>query len=333
MTQPPNPGEYPPPGNYPPPGSYPPPGGYPPPPGAGYPPPPPGWGYPTPPPAGYYPPPAGYYPPPVEGGYPPPPPAEGGYYPPPPGYGRPVFSVGEGFGWAWNKFTKNAVPLVVATLIIGLLFLAGVGLFAWLINTLSPETFAVYETADGVTELVTPELTGPAIAVSMLGQVVFFVLVGVISSAYYVGLLDIADGRPVTVGSFFRPRKVLSVVLAALIIGIVSALVTFPLQQVPYIGAMLGFLIAATVSIFTVFTTVVIVDRGLSPIEGIRASIGIVRAHFGESLLVWLISELLLVAGAFFCGFGLLVSAPIALLFIVYAYRKLSGGTVAPATA
>jgi uncharacterized membrane protein len=77
---------------------------------------------------------------------------------------------------------------------------------------------------------------------------------------------------------------------------------------------------------------VVIVDRGLSPVEGIRTSIGIVRAHFGESLLVWLVSEALLFIGALFCGIGLLLTAPIALLLIVYAYRKLSGGMVAPAT-
>ena len=123
----------------------PPPGGYPPPPPpGGYPPPPPPGGYPPPPPGGYPPPPppqGGYPPPPPQGGYPPPPP-QGGYPPPqgnyppdgyPPGpqggypsanFGPGGYSVGDAFSWAWNKFSKNAVPLIVATLAYGLIIIA-----------------------------------------------------------------------------------------------------------------------------------------------------------------------------------------------------------------
>jgi uncharacterized membrane protein len=113
----------------------------------------------------------------------------------------------------------------------------------------------------------------------------------------------------------------------------VSSLVTFPLQLVPYVGSLIAAVIGVAVSLFTAFTTVAIVDRGLSALDGIRTSIGIVRARFGESLLVWLVSQSLLVVGALLCGVGLLATAPIALLLVVYAYRKLSGGAVAPATA
>ena len=350
--QPPNPGEYPPPGGYPPP-QYPqyPGGAVPQPPqgGFGAPPPPPGWGYPAgqggyPPPGAYPPPPGGYppaggYPPPgaypnpggypPPGAYPPPPSAEGGYAPPPPGYGRPTSTIGEGLSWAWNKFTKNAAPLILASLFWGLIFAVVAGVFAALLNSVSPEFFAISDDGQSVTGT---EITGATLAVLMAGWVVFFLLSGAIASAYYSGLLEIADGRPVSVGSFFRPRNIVSVLLASLLIGIVSSLVTFPLQQVPYIGPLIGFVIGAAVSVFTMFTTVSIVDRGLSPINGIKTSIGIARAHFGDSLLVWLVSQALLFAGALVCLVGLLATAPIALLLIVYAYRKLSGGMVAPAT-
>ncbi|MDT5130239.1 MAG: hypothetical protein QOH54_5883, partial [Mycobacterium sp.] len=30
-------------------------------------------------------------------------------------------NIGEAFTWAWNKFSKNAVPLIVATLIYGVI--------------------------------------------------------------------------------------------------------------------------------------------------------------------------------------------------------------------
>ena len=40
-----------------------------------------------------------------------------------------------------------------------------------------------------------------------------------------------------------------------------------------------------------------------------------------------------MIVGVLFCGVGLLVTAPVAYLFLVYTYRRLSGGSVAPATA
>ena len=75
-----------------------------------------------------------------------------------------------------------------------------------------------------------------------------------------------------------------------------------------------------------------IVDRGLSPVDGIRSSLDIVKRNFGQTLLFWLTSTAITVVGALLCGVGLLVAAPLSYLLQVYAYRKLSGGVVAPAT-
>jgi uncharacterized membrane protein len=316
MTQPPNPGEYPPPGGYPPPGAYPPPpppGGFPPPPGAGYPPP--GAGYPPPPPGW------GYPPPPQGGYYPPPPPAEGGYYPPPPGAGQPAYLISEGLGWAWNKFTKNALPLVLATLVFGLVITVLSMLINPLVQAVSPETFTAYDTADGVVESTTRTLTGGGVVVLMLINLVQVIIGGVIGSAFFRGLLDIADGQPVSLGSFFRPRNVGSVILASLIVAVVSSL-----------GLLLCIVPGLLVMMFAWFTTLAIVDRNLSPIDGIRASVNMIKGNFGRVLLTWLLTFGITIVGALLCGVGLLVAAPVAYLLQVYAYRKLSGGTVAPAT-
>lgn len=332
MTQPPVPPGDQPPGGYPPPGSgYPPPpppaGGYPPPPPAagGYPPPPPGYGFPPPPPPGYgFPPPpaeGGYPPPPPPGyGYPPPPPAAGGYYPPPPGAGRPAFTVGEGLSWAWNKFSKNAMPLVLATLVFGVVVMALSAAVSPLLQAVSPQTFETISAGGDVVEGTTE--TGPALAVLILINIVQVVIGGAIASAYFGGLLDIANGQQVSVGSFFRPRNIASVVLAALIVALVSS-----------VGLLLCILPGLLVSIFAWFTTVAIVDRNLSPIDGIKASIDIVKGKFWTVVGAWLTSTAITVVGALLCGIGLLVAAPVAYLFQVYAYRKLSGGSVAPATA
>ena len=49
-------------------------------------------------------------------------------------------------------------------------------------------------------------------------------------------------------------------------------------------------------------------------------------------LLFWLTSTAITLVGALLCGVGLLVAAPVAYLLQVYAYRRLSGGALAPAT-
>ena len=342
MTQPPNPGEQPPSGGFPAPppagpapqapqGGYgappPPPGwGYPPPAGSypppgGYPPPPPG-GYPPPPPGGYPPPPPGAYPPPPPGGYPPPPPAQGGYAPPPPGYGAPRYSIGEALGWAWNKFTKNPVPLIVATFVFWLIGFALNLLVRVAMDAVSPETFTSYDAGDTLIETTTSTLTGGGIAVLILGAIIQIAVKGAIASAGYGGLLDIANGQSVSIGSFFRPRNITAVVVAVLIVDILTA-----------VGLVLCIIPGLAVMLFAWFTTVAIVDRNLSPIDGIRASIDIVKANFGQVLLAALTFIALIIVGALLCGVGLLVAVPVAYLFLVYTYRMLSGGSVAPVTA
>ncbi len=323
---PPPPGNYPPPqqgGGYPPP---PPPGGYPPPPPPrGYPPPPPPSGYPPPPPGNYPPPQQGGYPPPQQGGYPPP--QQGGYPPAgrlsaqpgyPPAPGAPALNVGEAFSWAWNKFSKNVAAIIVPTLVYSVI--AGVlfGIVYGIAMALAPN--ANYESYDSGFSY-SASLGGASLAVLVLGGLVLLVVVGAIQSAYLAGLLDIANGQPVTAGSFFKPRNVGSVVIAAVIVGILTA-----------IGNFLCVIPGLIVGILTIFTTVAIVDRNLKPIDGIKASFELAKGNFVQVLLTWLLVNVITAVGALACGIGLLVSVPVATLFLVYSWRRLTGGQVAPLT-
>ena len=89
------------------------------------------------------------------------------------------------------------------------------------------------------------------------------------------------------------------------------------------------------ISIFTffaLFTIAFATDRGLAPIDALKASFSTVRAHFGETLVSFLVQGLLVLVGFFACVVGILVTGPIALLIQVYTYRPLSGGPIAPAT-
>ena len=342
MTENPPSGDYPQ-GGYPPPqGGYPPPpqGGYPPPPQGGYPPPPqdggyPQGGYPPPPQGGYPPPPApGGYPPPPQGGYPPPP--QGGYPPPPPGGGfappppggypgyppAPAFSVGDGVSWAWNKFSKNAAPLLVATLAFAVVMVVVQSIIQGIASAVSPDRVTTYDTSDSGFEYSTSiALSGAGLAVTIIGYIVTLIVGAAITSAFLGGALAIANGQPVTIGSFFKPQRIGSFVALSLMVGIITG-----------IGYVLCVIPGLLASIFLLFSTIVMLDRNLSPIDAIKTSFGIAKNNFVQVFLAWLVALALVIVGALLCGVGLLVALPVVVLFEVYAYRKLTGGGVAPLT-
>lgn len=328
------PGDYPPPpGGFPPPppgGAFPPPGAYPPPPGnypppAGNYPPPPAGGYPPPPPPG------GAFPPPPPGGYPPPPPP-GGFAPPPPGgyapagygYGAPGFgaaapySVGEAFSWAWNKFTKHPAELLVPTLVFGLVY----GVLESVIQFIGSMFTTVDTTSTSSYDYSASFSMGTGgVVVSIIGFLVMLVVMGAIQSAYIAGMLDIANGVPVTIGSFFKPRSIGNVIVASFVSGIITG-----------IGTLLCIAPGIIASIMLMFTVAAVVDRNLPGIDGIVTSFNISKANFGPVALTWLTTIGVMLVGAVLCLVGLLVAYPVAMLITVFAYRRLSGGTVAPLT-
>ncbi|GAB17105.1 hypothetical protein GOEFS_019_00180 [Gordonia effusa NBRC 100432] len=352
MTQPPNPGEYPQgqPGGYQPPQQ----GGYQPPqqpgqpqPGGYQPPQQPG----QPQPGGYQPPqqPGSYQP----GGYQPPQPGQpGGYQPPPasggpdfgkqpgegyqqPGYQQPgypqggvpgdtSYSVGDAFNWAWNKFTKNAGPLVLATLAYAVAFAIVGAIFGFLISSLTTTTETQSGSIYGSSysyEVTTSNFGAGAIIVTIIAALVFFVLGGAIISAFFSGIFDIAEGREVSVGSFFKPRNLGNVILASVLVGIIT-----------YIGFLLCIIPGIIAAFLLWFTTVAVVGRGISAVDGIKTSYNLVRARLGDSILAALLSYVIILVGTVLCYVGLLVAAPLAALFQVYTFRRLSGESIAPLT-
>jgi len=311
--------------------------GYPPPPGYGAPPPPPpGYGAPPPPPPGYggpppapgYGPPPGGFPPPGYGAPPPPPPGPPpGYgappagYPPQPGYGgqfggqpKPEFNIGDAISWSWNKFRQNAAAFIVATLAYGVLL----GAIYALIFVVTPGTGS--SSSDGYYYTWNTANMGPAAwVITVISQIALYAVVIFAEAAFVTACLDIADGRAVTIGSFFQPRNLGLAILAALLVGVITALGSF-LCVIP--GLIFG--------IFAQFTVPFAIDRSLSPIKAMTASFSTVTSNIGPALLAWLVAVAATIVGALACGVGLLVAVPFVALVVIYAYRKLSGGQVVP---
>ncbi len=249
--------------------------------------------------------------------------AQAGGYPPAghygPGGGRP-YSVGEAFSWAWNKFSKNAVPLIVATLVYALVVLALQAIINFATAAVSPADTTYTSDENGFS--FSYNVTGVAgVLVTFIGWIVSFVVGAAIQSGYIGGMLDIANGHQVTTGSFFRPRNIGNVVIAGLIVGVITT-----------IGFILCIVPGLIASIMLMFTIVALLDRNLSPVDAVKSSFDISKANFGNAFLAWLVMIAIIIVGALLCGVGLLVAYPVATLFLVYTYRALTGGQVAPAT-
>src|ERR1700746_2121062 len=114
------------------------------------------------------------------------------------------------------------------------------------------------------------------------------------------GCLDIADGKPVSIGSFFKPRNLGPALLTALLVGI-GTWIGLILCIIP--GIIFGFL--------AMFAIPFVVDRSLSPVESIKASIATARSNLGGTFLSSLVQYAIVLVGELLCGIGLVVAFPI----------------------
>jgi uncharacterized membrane protein len=220
--------------------------------------------------------------------------------------------VGEAFSWAWNNFTKNAVALIVPTLVYAVLFGAASAV-TWVGQNMGTTT----TTSDASGVSFSTNIGGAGFAVVAVGYLLSYAVNAFAQSAFLSGCLELADGRPVSIGSFFKPRNLGMAFLAALLVAILTT-----------IGYAACFLPGVIVGIFTQFIVLFVIDRSQSAIKGFSSGFSTVGSNFGNALLVWLVSIATIIVGALACGVGLLVAAPVVALILTYAYRKLSGGQV-----
>src|SRR6202012_1538929 len=129
-----------------------------------------------------------------------------------------------------------------------------------------------------------------------------------VQAGFLSGALDLADGRPVSVGSFFKPRNFGNVILAGALLSVISAVLD-SLSLLPgAIFALLALVAIAVFTFFALFTIAFATDHNLSPIDALKASFTTVRTHVGETLVSYLVQGLLVVVGILACGVGILAT-------------------------
>ena len=117
-----------------------------------------------------------------------------------PGFGQ-SYNVGDAFSWAWNKFSKNAGPLIVATLVYGLVVVVLQAIISSVSAAVSPSDYSSYS-SDATSFSFSYGMSGAgSIIVSIIG---WFALTDrrlrALQSAYIGGTLDIANGQQVRSG-------------------------------------------------------------------------------------------------------------------------------------
>ena len=221
--------------------------------------------------------------------------------------------VGRAVSWAFDAFKRSPRPFLA---------LAGVVAALQLLST-----FASRPVSDAFLACSQAQTQGQTLACEAAVQTsvatavpVLFVLlvlgflaeIGVYRAALATSRGQAADfsmiwrtahlGRYVLV-MLLRGLLILVGLLACIVPGIVLALL---MQLAPYY----------------------VLDRGLSPMAAIRASVVSVRAHFGAGVLMAVFVFLVAALGSGFYGVLTLVTLPFSTLFIVHMYRQFNGDPV-----
>lgn len=282
-------------------------GGTPPPPsGGGAPPPGGGWGAAPPPPSG-----SG-----GDGGYS----GYGGYGgQPPAGAGGPGgYSVGNAFSYAFDKFKQNLGPLILITLIL-LVSVFVIQLIGNLITSgMNGAGELIFDPESGEFEGgAASGFFAGAMIVSLLFSAISWAVQLIIQAGIIKASLGLTRGQKVDLGSAFSGINWGQVVVASLLIGVGT-----------FVGLILCILPGIVWIFLTWYTLYFVVDRDMSAVDAIKASIALVKDNVGPLLLFFLAAIAAYIVGACLCGVGLLAAIPVVVIAQAYTFRTLTGDTV-----
>jgi len=202
------------------------------------------------------------------------------------------FSTRSCISFGWETFKKRAWFFVGANVVIALIYVA----------------------ASALTSGIDALLGGSAKEPTFLGSLADFALttlIGMGVTAFYLAAHD--SPGTVDLTPLWHPRPFWKYIGASLLVGL-TIVAGFILLIVPGIIFALMFM----------FTTFIVIDRELGPLEAMKDSKDITRGHKWPLLGFICVLALINLAGAIALLVGLLVTVPVTSLAFVHAYRVLS---------
>jgi uncharacterized membrane protein len=246
--------------------------------------------------------------------------------PPPPPYGAPASAPGgyspvAAIQYGWAKFTQSPSTLLVPALIVLVLNIVISGVIYFVLNAALLGTHDCTRTVFG-TSIDTQ--CGPGFFMTLLVGALSSGVSTFVTSALGAGLikcaLNVVDGLEVNPGDVIAYATKPAVVSTAAILGVLS-----------FVGTLLCYLPAIVISFLTVFAMFYVVDKGLSGVEAIKASVSLVTSRIGDTILFYLLAAVCLIVGAILCLVGLLAAVPVVLAGAAYTFRVLNNEPVASA--
>jgi uncharacterized membrane protein len=203
------------------------------------------------------------------------------------------FSAGAALRFGWETFKHRPWFFTGATLIIML----------------------VSGLVEGITRAIDAGISGSVDEPTLAGSLVSLLvgtLVNMGATAFYLAAHDNPDG--VDLSALWHPRPFLKFLAASILLGL-AIVVGLILLIVPGIIFALMFM----------FTTFIVIERELGPIEAMKESRRITHGHKWKLLGLMLLLVLINLLGLAVLVVGLLVSIPVSSLAFADAYRLLSG--------
>jgi uncharacterized membrane protein len=205
------------------------------------------------------------------------------------------FTVGSAIRFGWETFKRRPWFFVGATVVI----------------------FFAYGVIGAITGGIDKAIGATPEDPSAIGGIINFVLSTFVNmgvTAFYLAAHDNPEAAELSM--LWHPQPFWTF-LGTSILTTLAVVIGFVLLIVPGIIAMLFFM----------FSTLLVIDRGLGPIEAMKESMRITAGNRWPLLGLLCLLLLILLAGALALVVGLLVAMPVATLAFVHAYRVLSGGT------
>jgi uncharacterized membrane protein len=199
--------------------------------------------------------------------------------------------VGDALSYGWNKFVQYIGQIIVIVLIIFAIQLV--------INIVSQ---AIQAGSDSV--IVGLSLSFALTAVSIF--VSFLLQAGLIRAA-----LAITRGEAPEPSMLFQTDKLGPYAVAAILVSLLI-----------FVGLLLCCIPGLIVAFFTYFFGFYVIDRDVSPVDSIKASVSLVQENFGSVLLLMIVVVLL---NLITCG----LASGVTFIALGYAYKTLNGEAVA----
>lgn len=164
---------------------------------------------------------------------------------------------------------------------------------------------------------------GGNLLIALIGTIVSIVVSGILYAGLFGMAIKQVRGQEISIGDLFGFTDVLGqTILASIVAGILTGL-----------GFMLCFFPGLVLAGLFMFTFPLIVDKKMSAIEAISASMNALKSQWLMAAVFVLVVGLLYMFGYFLCLVGVLVTAPIALLSVTVLYRNFFIGSTTPPSA